>query len=157
MRNTEIDFCKIPFFDKLVLSPGPGLPKDSGQLMQVISEFHDKKPILGVCLGMQALAYFFKEELYNLNEVKHGVQEKINLENRSILFKDLPNKILVGLYHSWAVKLKSEENFKKTALSESQVLMGVEHKKLPIFGVQFHPESILSEFGKEILFNFVKI
>jgi anthranilate synthase/aminodeoxychorismate synthase-like glutamine amidotransferase len=155
VRNNEINFDDCEKFDKIVLSPGPALPKDSGDLMRFISLFYDKKPILGVCLGMQALAEFFGEELYNLKKVKHGMQEIVELEISSKLFFDLPEKINVGLYHSWAVKLKSDDNFHEIARSENQVLMAIEHKTLPIFGVQFHPESILTEFGKEILFNFV--
>ena len=156
MRNTEIDFSLIHSFDKIILSPGPGLPKDSGELLKVIQLFHQTKPILGVCLGMQALAYFFEEDLYNLNEVKHGMQEKISLDNKSKLFLGIPSEINVGLYHSWAIKLNSLGNFKEIAQSESTVLMAIEHVKYQLFGVQFHPESILSDFGKEILCNFVK-
>ncbi len=157
MRNTNIDFSLIPKFDKIILSPGPGLPKDSGDLMKVIELFHTTKPILGVCLGMQALAYFFEENLYNLHEVKHGVQEKIQLIKFSPLFSGIPKEINVGLYHSWAVKLNSAGNFIEIAKSESEVLMAIEHKNFPLFGVQFHPESILSDFGKEILCNFISV
>ena len=157
MRNTEIDFSLIQNFDKIILSPGPGLPKDSGELLKVIELFNKAKPILGVCLGMQALAYYFDENLYNLNEVKHGVQEKIQLNNSSLLFSGIPKEINVGLYHSWAVKLNSTGNFIEIAKSASEVIMAIEHKNFPLFGVQFHPESILSDFGKEILSNFVKI
>jgi anthranilate synthase component 2 len=155
VRNNEIKFDDCEKFDKIVLSPGPALPKDSGDLMRFISLFHFKKPILGVCLGMQALAEFFGEELYNLEKVKHGMQEIVEVETHSNLFFDLPQKINVGLYHSWAVKLNSDKNFKEIAKSENHVLMAIEHKTLSIFGVQFHPESILTDFGKEILFNFV--
>ena len=156
MRNSEIDFPLISKFDKIILSPGPGLPKDSGELLKLIDFFYTQKPILGVCLGMQALAYFFDENLYNLNEVKHGVQEKILINNDSKLFNGIPLEINVGLYHSWAVKLNSTGNFIEIAKSASEVIMAIEHKKFPLFGVQFHPESILSDFGKEILSNFVK-
>lgn len=154
-RNNEINFNSIESYDKIVLSPGPALPKDSGDLMRFISFIHTKKPILGICLGMQALAEFFGEKLYNLEKVKHGVQETAFLETNSKLFLDLPQNISIGLYHSWAVKLTSETNFKEIAQSENQVLMAIEHKTLPIYGVQFHPESILTEYGKEILRNFL--
>jgi anthranilate synthase component 2 len=156
IRNDEINFYEVDKYDKLILSPGPGLPIDSGQLMELISLFFDKKPILGICLGMQALAFFFDEKLFNLKQVKHGVQEKVNLDNSaSSLFLNLPKTIKVGLYHSWAVKLNSDRNFKKTAQSENNILMAIEHKKFALYGVQFHPESILTDFGKEILLNFI--
>jgi anthranilate synthase component II len=155
VRNNEIDFQEVAFFDKIILSPGPALPKDTAGMMELISKFYDKKPILGVCLGMQALAEFFNESLYNLRSVKHGVQEKIELNTNSILFKKFPQSIQVGLYHSWAVKLKSSENFSETAWSKNEILMAIEHKNFPLYGVQFHPESILTDFGKEIFTNFI--
>lgn len=156
MRNDAIDFDFAETCDKIVLSPGPGLPNEAGNLMSFIAEFYEKKPILGVCLGMQALAIHFGDELYNLGEIKHGISEKINLLGNSILFNKLQATFNVGLYHSWAVKLNKTSPLKEVAMSENQVLMAIEHRDFPLFGVQFHPESILSEFGKEILENFLK-
>lgn len=155
VRNTEIDYTEVSFFDKIVLSPGPKLPKDSPKLMRFIAEFYDKKPFLGVCLGMQALAEFFGDKLYNLNQVKHGVSEAITILNKESLFSSFPDKIEVALYHSWAVELNENSSFIPLAVSESNVLMSIEHKKLPLYGVQFHPESILTPEGKRIIANFL--
>jgi anthranilate synthase component 2 len=155
-RNTEIPYESVLNFDKIVISPGPGLPYESAELMDFIDQFHDKIPILGVCLGMQALAVYFGENLKNLERVKHGVSEKIKINNHASLFKSISAEIEVGLYHSWAVELKSDVNFIPLAYSKEDVLMAFQHKSLPLFGVQFHPESILTEFGKEILLNFIQ-
>src|SRR5690606_3205107 len=103
-RNDKIDWEKVEESDRIILSPGPGLPKDAGQLMELIKRYHDRKPILGVCLGMQALGVFFGAKLYNLEEVKHGVNENCFLSDEvNSLFDGVGNNFLVGLYHSWAV------------------------------------------------------
>ncbi|MCE3295955.1 MAG: anthranilate synthase component TrpG [Crocinitomicaceae bacterium] len=155
-RNNELEKADAGSFDKIVLSPGPGLPRESGGLMSLISDYYDKKPILGVCLGMQALAEFTGAELINLNHVKHGVSEKMTVSDPGKLFLNLPSEMQVGLYHSWAVNLQPESPWLGLARSESGVLMAIEHKDLPLFGVQFHPESILTENGKQIILNFLE-
>jgi len=155
MRNDHPDLLFIKGFDKVVLSPGPGLPSDAGQLLSFIDAYHAQVPILGVCLGMQALALYFGDELYNQNQVKHGVSAEVTQKKSSILWNGVPNVFRVGLYHSWAVRLKRRSNFKATLVSENNVLMAMEHKKLPLFGVQFHPESILTENGRKIVENFL--
>lgn len=157
VRNDEINFDDVNAFDKIVLSPGPGLPKDAGMQPKLIQQFSDLKPILGVCLGFQALVEFFGGEIYNQQNVKHGVAEKCNLVSDSKLFSGISSGFDVGLYHSWAAK---KENFpavlKITALSESGTIMAFEHKTLPVVGVQFHPESILTQNGHEIIKNFLQ-
>lgn len=155
-RNNAIIWEHLDDADALVLSPGPGLPKDAGALLEVIEKYHRHKPILGVCLGMQALAEFYGDELYNLKAVKHGVQTTITLENTCSLYKDLPNHFEVGLYHSWAVNLKEESPFIATAKDSEGVLMSIRHSHLPLFGVQYHPESIMTEYGIDILKNFLE-
>jgi len=154
--NTEIPFDKILEYDKVVLSPGPGLPKEAGQLMKFIEQYHSEIPILGICLGFQAIIEFFGGRLVNQNEVKHGIKESCFFENESILFKNTPSKFKVGLYHSWAAdKVCFPTELKITAKSEYDVIMGFEHKKISIFGVQFHPESIMTEYGHQIIKNFL--
>ncbi len=154
--NDQINIELVESYDKIVLSPGPGLPVDAGILMDVIAKFHPTKPILGVCLGFQALVEFYGGTLYNQEFVKHGVAEMANFNQNSRLFKNTADQFKVGLYHSWAANL---ENFPKelkiTGTSENDVLMAFEHEYLPIAGVQFHPESILSEHGFRIVENFL--
>lgn len=140
-------------FDKIILSPGPGLPKDAGELMKVIAENVGRKKILGVCLGMQGIAEFLDGSIYNQDTVKHGVEEKIEIDSSRILFKGLPDEIAVGLYHSWGVN--PEGDYVVTARSKTGVVMAIENEVKGLFGVQFHPESIMTEYGREILENFL--
>lgn len=154
--NDEIKFEEIFKYDKIVLSPGPGLPKEAGDMMKLIDLWYNKKPILGVCLGFQAIVEFFGGEIYNQAEVKHGLAEDCSFNINSKLFKDTASCFKIGLYHSWAA---NKENFPKeliiTATSEFDVIMGFEHQHLNICGVQFHPESILTENGHQIIKNFL--
>lgn len=151
-RNNET-ISTIDMYDKIVLSPGPGLPNEAGGMMNLIGKVDSKIPVLGVCLGMQAIAEYSGGTLYNQKEVKHGVAEKIRCE-ASLLFKDLPSEMEVGLYHSWAVEGNGE--FAVTARSESGVVMAIENQERKFYGVQFHPESIMTPNGKDILHNFLK-
>lgn len=157
VRNDEINFHDVEQFDKIVLSPGPGLPKDAGLQPKLIEQFAKTKPILGVCLGFQALVEFFGGEIFNQQDVKHGVAEKCKIVSDSKLFSEIEKEFKVGLYHSWAAK---KENFpsdlKITALSENNTIMAFEHVSLPVYGVQFHPESILTENGHQIIANSLK-
>jgi anthranilate synthase component 2 len=150
VRNMDVDLC-----DALILSPGPGLHEEAGRLMDIIEYSFDKKPIFGVCLGMQALAIYKGATLFNQKEVKHGVSENCIQVNTNKLFEDIPNTFKVGLYHSWGIELQDELQFRKTAISENKVLMAFEHVVFPVVGVQFHPESILTEFGKKMILNFI--
>lgn len=154
--NNAIPFESIDEYDKIVLSPGPGLPQNAGQMPELIEKWFNKKPILGVCLGFQALVQFFGGEIYNQKEVKHGISEKCFFDVDSKLFDKTPNEYKVGLYHSWAAK---KENFPTeldiTAKSENDIIMAFEHEKFPICGVQFHPESIMTENGRQIIENFL--
>lgn len=154
-RNNAITIKEIAVFDKIVLSPGPGLPSEAGILMEVIQHYADSKPILGVCLGMQALAEYFGGKLYNQPTVKHGIAEKCFHNGKSQLFKNIPSTFEVGLYHSWAVSIEGNQSLIETARSENNVLMALQHQNLPIYGVQFHPESLMTKDGKTILANFI--
>lgn len=155
VRNDQVDLKKVAEFEKIVLSPGPGLPSESGKMPELIARFFDKKPILGICLGMQALAEFFGGKLYNQTEVKHGVSEKITIKS-SRLYEGIKGEMNVGLYHSWAVDLSTAENLIATAFSEKNVLMSFEHNQLPLAGVQYHPESVMTENGLRIIGNFLE-
>ena len=155
-RNDAINFNELDGFDKIVLSPGPGLPYESNHLMKLIKEGVGQKPILGVCLGFQALVEHFGGTIYNQNIVKHGLSEVATFNSSSKLFKGISPQFKIGLYHSWAAK---EINFPPelliTGKSENNIIMSFEHASLAIAGVQFHPESILTENGHKIIENFL--
>ncbi len=155
-RNNEISLEEINKYDKIILSPGPGLPKDAGIMPQVIEAYKTTKPILGICLGMQAIGENFNCALENLTEVVHGQSRKIKVDTSSFLFEHCPAEFTVGRYHSWVI---SKNNFNKElkviAEDEQNNIMAIEHKELKMCGVQFHPESILSEYGEQIIKNWL--
>ena len=156
VRNNEINLDAVSDYDKIVLSPGPGLPKQAGQQNELLNKFVLQKQILGVCLGFQALVEYFGGTIFNQEIVKHGVAENCNFDTQSKLFSNLPACFKVGLYHSWAANSeKFPADLKITAQLDNNVVMAFEHKTLPIVGVQFHPESILTENGKRIIENFL--
>ncbi len=142
-------------FDKIIISPGSGLPEERSGMILCLSENMDTKPILGVCLGMQALISLTHGELYNQNKVKHGIVEQISRQGESKLLEGLPVQFNVGLYHSWATELGQSEEWVVTSVSANDVIMSIESNKRPLFGVQFHPESIMTDFGKQIIQNFL--
>ena len=143
-------------FDKIVLSPGPGIPSEAGLLLDVIRTFAGKKPILGVCLGHQAIAEVFGAKLINLSDVFHGVATVGTQLGNDIVFSGLPMSIVMGRYHSWVV---SRENFPEcleiTAESEGGQIMALRHKEYDIHGIQFHPESVLTPDGKKMINNWL--
>ena len=135
-RNDQIVLKEVGDYDKIVLSPGPGLPNESNQLNNLISEYEEKKPILGVCLGFQALVESFGGKLYNQKEVKHGVDETGLFDSASKLFKNLPSSFKIGLYHSWAAQVDTfPKSLKVTGRSEKGVIMAFEHDQLPLAGL----------------------
>lgn len=155
-RNDEFELDELQTFDKIVLSPGPGLPAQAGNLLQVIQKYAAQKSILGVCLGMQAIAEVYGGELMNLAQVQHGVSTVIEVNTEEKIYRGLPQKIQIGRYHSWVV---SQNNFPDeliiTAQDELQNIMSLRHQSLDITGVQYHPESVLSPHGKQILANWL--
>ncbi|MDB4082997.1 aminodeoxychorismate/anthranilate synthase component II [Vicingaceae bacterium] len=157
VRNDELDLDKVQNFGRVVLSPGPGLPKDAGKLMGFLKHYATDIPILGVCLGQQAIAEHFGMKLKNLSEVVHGQSRKINvLEANSGLFKNLSSEMMVGRYHSWVIEPETiSEYFQVTSTDEDGNIMSIQHKNLPIYAVQFHPESVLTPQGKEIVKNWL--
>lgn len=158
-RNDEIALEKVKEYDKIILSPGPGLPEEAGLLLPLIKEYASSKSILGVCLGHQAIGEAFGGKLVNLSTVYHGVATNCQLSiDNCQLFKDLPATIEVGRYHSWIV---SDENFPKelevTARDENNYIMALQHKTHDVQGVQFHPESVLTPMGEKILSNWLNV
>jgi len=156
VRNDTLDLTNLDHFTHIVLSPGSGLPENAGCMKELILNQIGKKPILGVCLGMQALAQYFGETLYNLQQVRHGIQMKCTHTSNNRLFQGVDESFLVGLYHSWGVNIRNEK-LKTIALSEESVVMAVSCDEMLCFGVQFHPESVLTPDGKRILQNFLEI
>ena len=153
----SIQLPEIEEFDKIILSPGPGIPSEAGILLEMIKKYASKKSILGVCLGQQAIAEAFGGSLMNLSQIFHGVSTPTHiLKKDSQLFRNIPDKFEAGRYHSWVV---NRENFPQeleiTADDENGMIMALQHKQYPVFGVQFHPESILTPQGKNIIRNFV--
>jgi len=158
-RNDEIPLEKVKEYDKIILSPGPGIPSEAGMLPDLITEYAASKSILGVCLGHQAIGEAFGGKLTNLSAVYHGVATPIHIAaNEQQLFQSLPKEIIVGRYHSWIV---DEEGFPEeleiTARDENNYIMALQHKKFDVRGVQFHPESVLTPDGETMMRNWLKM
>lgn len=157
LQNDKIQLNEVKKFDKIVLSPGPGVPSKAGLLLDIIQKYAKTKPILGVCLGHQAIAEAFGGTLINTETVTHGeaTETKI-LKESSILFRNIPQNFKVGRYHSWVVNTQTTpDELEITAIDFNGNIMACEHRKYPIYSVQFHPESILTPFGRTILSNFL--
>ena len=156
IRNDQFTLNQLERFDKIVLSPGPGIPSEAGLLLDVIKTYKGRKPILGVCLGHQAIGEVFGGTLENLSDVFHGVATEGTQFSNDYIFDSLPKRITMGRYHSWVV---SRENFptclEVTAVSDEGQIMALKHKNYDIHGIQFHPESVLTPEGKTILRNFI--
>jgi anthranilate synthase component 2 len=154
-RNDNLNLKYVEEFDKILISPGPGIPDEAGMTKKIIEEFYDKKSILGVCLGHQAIGEVFGGKLLNLKEVFHGVSTEIEIVADDPLFEKTPNKFKVGRYHSWIVK-DLGDSLIPLAYDDNGNVMALKHKDYNVWGVQFHPESILTEHGKTILKNWTK-
>lgn len=158
MRNDQFAMNDLQAYDKIILSPGPGIPSEAGLLLDVIRTYAGKKPMLGVCLGHQAIGEVFGAELTNLSEVYHGVQTEGTQLGNDPIFSTLPERIAMGRYHSWVV---SRNHFPQcleiTALSDDGMIMALRHKQYNIHGIQFHPESVLTPQGRTIIDNWLKL
>jgi anthranilate synthase component 2 len=156
-RNDRIGLEEIDRFDKIILSPGPGVPSESGILLDVIRRYAQTKSILGVCLGEQAIAEAFGGTLINLTEVHHGVSSMLDVLEEDVLFAGLPNQLEVGRYHSWAVEKSTlPDCLTITAVDEEGMIMALAHKTYDVRGVQFHPESVLTPDGERMLKNWLE-
>ncbi len=157
-RNDAITVEEAEKFTHFVLSPGPGLPEAAGRMPQLIAHYHRQKPMLGVCLGMQALALFFGARLYNPDRVMHGVASACTVtDTADPLFTGVPRTFQAGRYHSWAVDTATlPDCLRLTATDEQQIAMAMRHTSLPIWGVQFHPESVMTPEGKKMLENWLR-
>ncbi|MDR1502111.1 MAG: aminodeoxychorismate/anthranilate synthase component II [Prevotella sp.] len=155
-RNDKIALEDIAKYDKIILSPGPGIPSEAGLLLPLIKEYAGKKPILGVCLGHQAIGEAFGAKLSNLEDVYHGVATRIEVIRPDYLFNGLDKTLEVGRYHSWIVDNNDlPESIEVTAVDDNGQIMALRHKEYDIHGVQFHPESVLTPAGEIIVKNFL--
>ena len=158
-RNDQFAIEDVDAFDKIILSPGPGIPSEAGLLLDVIEKYAPTKSIFGVCLGQQAIAEAFGGSLYNLNQPMHGIATPIKVtDSEEALFIGLPESFKVGRYHSWVVSGDDlPDSLQVTAIDEADnSIMALKHKQYDVRGVQFHPESILTDYGKEMMQNWLK-
>ncbi len=152
----QLKIDKLEGYEKLIISPGPGLPDEFPLLQSILKYYHSEIPMLGICLGHEAIARYFGAELTHLPSVVHGQPKEINLTKESLLFNNVPKKFKAGLYHSWIIDKDSlPDDLEITALSEDDNIMSFRHKKYQLYGVQFHPESIITEYGKDMMTNFL--
>ena len=159
-RNDKFGIADVDAFDKIILSPGPGIPSEAGLLLEVIEKYAATKSIFGVCLGQQAIAEVFGGRLYNLGQPMHGIATPVKITDRKEkLFLGLPETFKVGRYHSWVVDEKAiPDCLEVTAIDEAdKSVMALRHKQFDVRGVQFHPESVLTEHGKQLMQNWLEI
>lgn len=157
-RNDKIDIKDIERLnpEKIVISPGPGKPEEAGNTLSIIKEFKGKIPILGICLGHQSIGEVFGGKVVKAREIVHGKTAVVNTKP-NLLFKGLPNSFKVMRYHSLIIDRETlSSDFDIIAETEDGIIMGIAHKSYPVYGLQFHPESILTEYGKEMIENFVR-
>ena len=157
LRNDKFELEELEKYDKIILSPGPGIPEEAGLLLEVIRTYAGRKPMLGVCLGEQAIGQVFGGKLTNLSEVFHGIQTNVKIKNKDYIFSGLPTEIPVGRYHSWVVDTEGfPEELVITAISSEGQIMALKHREYDVHGIQFHPESVLTPDGKQIVGNWLK-
>ena len=157
VRNDAVDLAMVSEFDKVMISPGPGLPKDSGRLMEFIDRCVEHKPLLGICLGLQGITEHFNGSIFKMKNVAHGVALECKvIDDSEYMFKDIPRKFNAGMYHSWAVKeSKLPSDLLVTARGENGLVMAIRHVTLDVRGLQFHPESIMTVHGKRMIGNWL--
>ena len=154
-RNDKFELKDLLNYDKILLSPGPGIPDEAGKLKEVIKKYASSKSILGVCLGHQAIGEVFGGQITNLSKVYHGISSKIKIDKNDSLFDNLPSEIEVGRYHSWIIKNDLPKDLITTAHDSDNHIMAINHRHYDVKGVQFHPESILTPLGKKIINNWL--
>lgn len=156
-RNNKISLEELNNYDRIVISPGPGIPDEAGIIKEAIKHFASTKKILGICLGHQAIAEVFDSKIINMKESYHGVGSNIELSDKSeILFKNVPDNFIAGRYHSWVVQQEGlSEDLIVTAKDKNGMIMALSHRHYDVKGIQFHPESILTEHGKTIMGNWI--
>ena len=158
VRNDQINLDEVERYDKIILSPGPGIPEEAGMLLPIIKRYAPTKSILGVCLGHQAIGEAFGAKLENLTQVYHGIQTPIDIFAKDAIFQGIGKEMLGGRYHSWIVSKEAfPDCLEITATSREGYIMGLRHKQYDVHGIQFHPESVLTPKGKIIIQNFLAL
>lgn len=156
-RNDKIAVSEVDKYDKILLSPGPGIPSEAGIMQELLQTYGANKSILGVCLGHQCIGEVYGASLINLSQVYHGQAIPTNVLKEEVLFKGIPSTFTCGRYHSWAIDPKSDlSNLEVTATDAEGNIMALRHRHYDVRGVQFHPESIMTEYGEQILENWLK-
>ncbi|MBO0322552.1 aminodeoxychorismate/anthranilate synthase component II [Muricauda sp. CAU 1633] len=155
-RNDQLTLDEVEPFENIVLSPGPGIPDEAGLLKEIIKIYAPTKRIFGVCLGLQAIGEVFGGTLVNLDQVYHGVDTEITVTKDDPIFKGLPKTLQVGRYHSWVVDTDVPEELEVTSVDENGQIMSLRHKTYDVTAVQFHPESVLTPEGKQMLKNWLE-
>ena len=157
IRRDKLTLNSIKSYDKIIISPGPSLPEDHPIIFDVLDSYSSSKSILGICLGHQAIGQYFGGDIINMDRVKHGVQSVNNIIIQDDLFQGLPLQFFVGHYHSWSLNPNNvSDSLYVTSMNDDAEIMSIKHKNLDICGLQFHPESILTEFGDLIIRNWLK-
>ena len=157
LRNDQFQIEDLLPYDKIILSPGPGIPSEAGLLLDVIRQYAPIKPILGVCLGHQAIGEYFGGHLTNLSQVFHGVSSTISVTTPDYIYNELPDHIEVGRYHSWVVDTHAfPDCLEITSVSEEGQIMSLRHRQYDVRGIQYHPESVLTPDGQKIISNWLE-
>jgi len=155
IKNDKIDMDEVAAYDKILLSPGPGIPKNAGLMPAILQQYAASKSILGVCLGHQAIGEYFGGTLINLKEPLHGIASDISVLKQDYLFENIPDHFKIGHYHSWVVSNQLPKEIEILAKDDKGNIMALKHVEYDVRGVQFHPESILTEHGKTIIENWI--
>lgn len=156
-RNDKISLADVATYDKIVLSPGPGIPREAGIMPELIKKYAATKSILGVCLGHQAIGEAFGARIFNMEQVYHGIQHQVLVEPQTrCIFEGIPSTFSAGRYHSWVVdEATLPQELRITCRTEDGTIMGIEHTKFDVYGLQYHPESVMTEYGRHMLANFL--
>ena len=156
VKNDELDELDTDNFDKVIISPGPGIAKEAGQLMWFLDRYYDSKPMLGICLGHEAIAELFGAKLIPMNEPMHGIKNLGHIVNDDKIFKELPNQFSIGHYHSWILdESQLPDEFKIILRDENDLNMAIKHESFDLTGLQFHPESIMTDYGLKMISNWL--
>lgn len=157
-RNDELSLPQVEAYDYIIISPGPGLPEESGLTLDIIKTYYKSKKIFGVCLGLQSIVVAFGGQLKNLSRVLHGIETEMHITHKAPIYQDIEETFIAGRYHSWvADQLNFPKELVVNCIDKDNEIMGVHHIDYPLYGVQFHPESIMTPQGERMIENFLKL